>query len=144
MNQMIEQPVAQGNYRPAVRHSDIIYTSGMTPRSNGKLLYSGKICASDAIEAHRDAVQLATRNALIAAQAHLAEGENISMILQLNVFLNTEQGFLLHPKLADYASDFLIEELGATSIGSRAAIGVATLPSDAPVEVTLTAAVAVI
>jgi hypothetical protein len=44
--------------------------------------------------------------------------------------------------MADYASDLLIENLGANSIGSRAAIGVATPPSDAPVEVTLIGSVA--
>lgn len=42
---------------------------------------------------------------------------------------------------ADYASDVLIENLGANCIGSRAAIGVASLPSNAPVEVVLTAKV---
>ena len=137
MNQRIEQPIPQGKYLPAVRHADVIYTSGMTPRKAGILMYSGKIRAADPIECHRDAVRLAAENALAAAQACLREDEKISIILQLNVFLNAEQGFTAHAKIADYASEVLIEHLGADSIGSRAAIGVATLPSDAPVEVTL-------
>ena len=137
MSQIIEQPIPQGKYLPAVRHADLIYTSGMTPRKAGKLIYSGKIRATDPIESHRDAVRLATLNALVAAQACLKEGEKISVILQLNIFLNAEQEFTAHAKIADYASDVLIEHLGARSIGSRAAIGVASLPSDAPVEVTL-------
>lgn len=69
------------------------------------------------------------------------KNEKISVILQLTVYLNTEPGFREHPKVADYASALLIEELGATSIGSRAAIGVATLPSDALVEIALVGAV---
>ena len=139
----IEQPVPQGKYLPAVRHADVIYTSGMTPRKAGKLVYAGKIQATDPIESHRDAVRLATLNALVAAQACLREGEELSVILQLNVFLNVEQGFTAHSKLADYASELLIEYLGAGSLGSRAAIGVASLPSDAPVEVTLIGSVSV-
>ena len=42
MNQRIEQPIPQGKYLPAVRHADVIYTSGMTPRKAGILMYSGK------------------------------------------------------------------------------------------------------
>lgn len=141
MKENKEQPVPQGKYKPAVRHADLIYTSGMTPRKSGKLRYSGKIRAGDPIESHRDAVRLATTNALTAAQTLLEEGESISMILQLSVFLNADPGFTAHPKMADYASELLMEELGSGSIGSRAAIGVASLPSNAPVEITLIAKV---
>jgi enamine deaminase RidA (YjgF/YER057c/UK114 family) len=132
-----EQPIPQGTYVPAVRHADLIYTSGMTPRKAGELIYSGKIRAGDPLECHRDAVRLATFNALVAAQACLQDGERLSVILQLNIFLNAEPEFTAHSKIADYASETLIEHLGPGSIGSRAAVGVASLPSGAPVEVTL-------
>ena len=56
MTKIIEQPTPQGKYLPAVRHKELIYTSGMTPRKAGNLLYSGKIRVSDSIESHRDAV----------------------------------------------------------------------------------------
>jgi enamine deaminase RidA (YjgF/YER057c/UK114 family) len=132
-----ERPIPQGKYLPAVRHADLIYTSGMTPRKGGKLLYSGQIKANDPLESHKDAIQLATSNAIAAAESCLREGERISMILQLNVFLNAEKEFTAHARLANYATDVLIEKLGANCIGSRAAIGVASLPSNAPVEITL-------
>lgn len=141
MTQNNGQPIPQGKYFPAVRHADLIYTSGMTPRKAGTLMYTGKIRNSDPIEAYRGAVRLATLNALLAAQACLRNGEKISVILQLNVFLNAEQNFTAHSKLADYASELLVEKMGTGVIGSRAALGVATLPSDAPVEVTLTGSV---
>lgn len=141
MNKIIEQPIPQGKYLPAVRHSDLIYTSGMTPRKAGKLIYSGQIRANDPIESRKDAVRLATLNALNAAEACLNEGERIALILQLNVFLNAEEEFTAHAKIADYASDLLIENFGANCIGSRVAIGVASLPSNAPVEIILTAKV---
>jgi len=137
MSQIIEQPIPQGKYLPAVRHADVIYTSGMTPRKACKLLYSEKIRAIDPIESHQDAVRLATLNALAAAQVCLGEDEKISLILQLNIFLNVEQEFIAHAQIADYASDVLMENLGANCIGSRAAIGVASLPSNATVEITL-------
>ncbi len=142
MSTMIEHPIPQGKYLSAVRHGDLIYTSGMTPRKAGKLLYSGKIRVVDSIEFHRDAVCLATLNALTAAKACLREGEKIALILQLNVFLNAEEGFTTHAKVADFASDALIENLGPDCIGSRATIGVSSLPSDAPVEIVIIGKVA--
>ena len=141
MSHFSEQPIPQGKYLPAVRHADLIYTSGMTPRKSGKLLYSGKISVADSLESHREAVCLAALNALTAAQACLREGERIAFILQLNVFLNSEEEFTAHAKVADFASEVLIEKLGADCIGSRAAIGVSSLPSNAPVEITLIAKV---
>lgn len=139
MNKNIEQPIPQGKYLPAVRYADLIYTSGMTPRKAGNLLYYGKIRIIDPIESHKAAVRLATLNALTAAQSCLQEDEKIALILQLNVFLNAEEEYTAHAKIADYASEVLIENLGANCIGSRAAIGVSTLPSNAPIEITLVA-----
>ena len=141
MTQNFDQPIPQGRYLPAIRHADIVYTSGMTPRKNGMLQHAGKIRKSDDIAQHKDAVQLATLNALTAARACLTEGERITAALQLTVFLNAEQDFEAHSKMADFASEMLIEQLGTIGIGSRAAIGVATLPTNARVEVTLTVAV---
>lgn len=135
MSKKTEQPIPQGKYVPAVRHADLVFTSGMTPRKAGNLLYSGKIRITDSIESHRDAVRLAALNALSAAQACLNEGEKISLILELIVFLNAEEGFLAHAKIADFASELLIEKLGPDCIGSRAALGVSSLPSNAPVEI---------
>jgi enamine deaminase RidA (YjgF/YER057c/UK114 family) len=137
MSKITEQPIPQGKYLPAVRHADLIYTSGMTPRKAGNLQYSGKIRVTDTIEFHRDAIRLATLNALTSAQACLNECEKISLILQLNVYLNAEEDFTAHAKFADFASDVLIENLGANCIGTRAAIGVSSLPSNAPVEITI-------
>ena len=142
MKEIIEQPIPQGKYLPAVRHADLIYTSGMTPRKAGKLLYVGKIRVADPIESHREAVRLAAINALTAAQACLNESEKISIILELNVFLNAEEGFLAHASIADFASEALMEKLGPGCIGSRAAVGVSSLPSNAPVEIKLIGMVA--
>ena len=134
-------PVPQGRYMPAVRHSDLIYTSGFTPRRDGNLIYSEKVSANAPSETYRDAVRVATQNAIWAAQGCLQEGEHIAAILQLNVFLNAEAGFKAHSVLADFASDLLVEIFGTVSIGSRTAIGVETLPADATVEINLVAAV---
>jgi enamine deaminase RidA (YjgF/YER057c/UK114 family) len=141
MSPLVEQPVPQGKYLPAVRHGQQIFTSGMTPRRGGVLEHAGQIMATDALESHHDAVRLATLNALTAAQGCVGDGERIAVILQLTVFLNAAPDFTAHSKLADVASETLMAHLGAGCIGSRAAIGVSSLPANAPVEITLVAQV---
>jgi enamine deaminase RidA (YjgF/YER057c/UK114 family) len=135
-------PVPQGKYIPASRHSNLVYTSGMTPRDNGSLLFSGKIKTSEPIETYKEAVRLATSNALTAARSLITDQECLEKIVTLTVFIATEDGFKAHSKLADFAAEYLYEEMGENGIGSRAAIGVASLPGDAPVEIQLVAAIA--
>lgn len=134
------QPVPQGDYIPARRHGGMIFTSGMTPRRNGELLFTGPVRAGTPVEDHREAVSLACANALAAARGLLGEGERIAAILSLTVYIAAEPGFIAHSKLADFASQYLRSELGPDGIGSRAAVGVATLPGNAPVEIQIVAA----
>ncbi len=77
MSKIIEKPIPQGKYLPAVRHTDLIFTSGMTARKAGILIYSGKIRVANSTESYKDAVRLSTLNALTAAQACLHEGEKL-------------------------------------------------------------------
>jgi len=136
-----KNPVPQGNYVPATRFHDMIFTAGMTPRQDGVLRFAGKVKRGEPLETYREAVRIAAGNALTAAQNLLSEGEKIARVLALWVFVNAEQGFTEHAKLADFASDYLSEELGAAGTAARASIGLGTLPGDAPVEIQLICAV---
>lgn len=135
------QPVPQGDYVPARRHGGMIVTSGMTPRRDGVLQQQGPVRADTPVEAYRDAVRLACGNALTAARGLLAPGESITAILSLTVFVAAQPGFTAHSRIADLASVFLREELGEAGIGARAALGVASLPGNAPVEIQLVAVI---
>ncbi len=134
-------PVPQGKYVPATRFGRLIFTAGMTPRKNGILILSGKVAAEGELEQYRDAVNQAVSNALIAAQNMLAAGESIQQVLQLTVYVNAEQGFQKHSRLADFATDYLCGELGEAGVAARAALGIASLPGDAPVEIQMICAV---
>ena len=132
-----QNPIPQGKYVPATRSGQIIYTAGMTPRDNGLLVMQGKILCNTPIQNYQPAVIIAARNALIAAANMLLPEEEISKILSMTVYVNAEEGFEKHARIADFASEFLYEEIGEGAIGSRVAIGVASLPSNAPVEIQL-------
>lgn len=139
---MTRPPVPQGNYVPAKRHGDLVYTSGMTPRDNGVLMFTGAVSATAPLETYQAAVELATKNARTAARVLLASHERVAGILSLTVYIAAEQGFTAHARLADFASAWLQREIGDEGIACRAAIGVATLPGNAPVEVQLVAIIA--
>ena len=138
---MIEKkanPIPQGKYVPATRFGDLIVTAGMTPRKNGQLSQTGRVGKDAPLEDYKDAVRQAAENALTAARNQLAEDERIVRVLSMTVYVNAEDGFTSHAKIADFASDYLNEELGDASPRARVSIGVATLPGNAPVEIQLT------
>lgn len=134
-------PIPQGKYVTATRFNNVIYTAGMTPRKNGVLIQSGKVTKDADIEGYREAMCQAADNALTAAQNKLNEGEKILQILQLMVYINAEEGYTQHAKIADLAVDFLNETLGTAGVAARTSVGVATLPGNAPFEVQMVVAV---
>lgn len=134
-------PIPQGKYLPASRWGTLVFSAGMTPRLNGTLLLCGKVRMDEPIETYREAVRQAAANALNAVANTLAQEESVGQVLMLNVYINAQDGFQAHSKLADFASDYLCEQLGSKGIGGRAAVGVTSLPGDAPVEIQLIAAI---
>ena len=132
----VQNPIPQGKYSPAVRVGDLIFTAGMTPRREGKLIQTGQVKAGEPLENYKEAAVLCAMNAVNAARAQLNEGENITRIIKLMVFINAEQGFTAHAKLADIVSEYLCEAIPGLP-PARSAIGMGTLPGDAPMEVEL-------
>ena len=133
-------PIPQGKYVPATRFGQLIYTAGMTPRKNGVLMLEGTLGQAANLEDYREAVVQAAKNALTAARNKLNEGEALAQILSITVYVNAEADFTGQSKLADMASEYFCEELGEAGVGSRAAVGVASLPGNAPVEISIVAA----
>ena len=126
---------------PAVRAGQLIMTAGMTSRKDGVLIYTGKVQADKPLEEYKEAVIQAAANALTAAKNQLQEGEKIGRVLQMIVYVNAAEGFVDHTKLADFASEYLTEQLGDAGVCARCALGMASLPKNAPVEISLTAVV---
>ena len=134
-------PIPQGKYVTATRFGNVIYTAGMTPRKNGVLIQNGKVTSDADVESYREAMCQAADNALTAALNKLAEGERILQVLQLMVYINAEEGYTQHAKIADLAVDFLTETLGTAGVAASTSVGVASLPGNAPFEVQMVVAV---
>lgn len=131
-------PPPQGLYVPARRYNDLVFVSGMTPRRNGVLLHAGQVASDAPAGLYEQAVRLATGNALQAAEAQLRSGERIASVLSLTVYVNAPPGFTRHSQIADIASRHIQDCIHA-ALPSRTAIGVASLPGNAVVEISMIA-----
>lgn len=136
---MEKNPIPQGRYLPAKKSQGFIYSAGMTPRLDGKLILEGKVSSDKEISFYQEAVVQATKNALTAINNTLEDGEELEEIISMTVYVNAEEDFTTHSKIADLGSNYLFEALGEKGISPRAAIGVMTLPGNAPVEIQLVA-----
>src|SRR5699024_8165073 len=79
----------------------------------------------------------AIKNAIQVINQEISDGEAVDRIIMMTVYVNASENFEHHSKIADYASDYLVEQFGETIIGSRAAVGVSSLPGNAPLEISL-------
>ncbi|MCH7720721.1 MAG: RidA family protein [Planctomycetes bacterium] len=131
----VARPV--GAYVPAVRVGDQVVTSGQLPMRDGQLIWSGKIPRDVSVEQGQEAARVAALNALAAAASVGGGLESIIRIVRVNVFVNSADGFTDQPKIANGASDLLVEILGENGRHTRAAVGVAELPLNASVELDL-------
>lgn len=133
-------PRPQGRYVPATATETLVLTAGMTPRIEGRLQHTGSVGDQVSVAQAREAAGIAVANALAAAVAVVGSLDGIDRALRLTVFVNAVPGFTEHSQVADGASDRLVELLGERGVVVRSAVGVASLPGGACVEVELTCA----
>ncbi len=132
-------PTPAGSYVPGTRVGNLVMTSGQIPLSGGKLAAKGKVGQAIGLEEAVAAAQLCGLNALAVA-ADIAGGiDRIVRIVRLGVFVSSAPGFNDQPKVANGASDLMIQIFGDAGRHVRAAVGSNELPLDAAVEVELTA-----
>ena len=135
----VPTPVAA--YVPAVRIADLVFTSGQVPTVKGELRATGLVGAEVDLEEAYACARVAVLNALAAAAEVAGDIDMIARIVKMVVFVAGAPGFTGHPQVANGASDVLGEIFGGAGEHARSAVGVASLPLGAPVEVELVVAV---
>ncbi|WP_402843990.1 RidA family protein [Microbacterium sp. GXS0129] len=132
----VAAPVAA--YVPAVRHGDLVYTSGQLPMVSGALPATGKVGEGHGLVPASDAQSYARQsalNALAAAAAIVGGVDNITGVLKLTGFVASVPEFTGQPGVINGASVVFGEIFGDAGVHARSAVGVPVLPLDAPVEV---------
>lgn len=126
-------PVAA--YQPAVRSGDHVYVSGQLPFVDGKLPTTGKVGAGVDAETAKDLAAVCALNAIAAVRAEVGELSAVVRIVKVGGFVASAPDFTGHPGVINGASELLGQVFGEAGVHARAAVGVAALPLDAPVEV---------
>jgi len=124
-----------GSYIPGVRTGNLVMISGQLPMVEGKLLATGKGGAEVSLEDAAKAARQCGLNALAIAAQTAGGIDRIARIVRLGVFVNSAAGFTAQPKVANGASDLMVEIFGDAGKHVRAAVGCNELPLNAAVEV---------
>jgi enamine deaminase RidA (YjgF/YER057c/UK114 family) len=129
---------------PAVRESSkyenhravdsSVHVAGQLPFNDGELLGQGIVGRDVDLETGRELARHAALNALAVA-ADAVGGLDQVRIVQMLVFVASTPEFGLQSKVADAASELLVDVLGENGRHARTAIGVASLPLNTPVEI---------
>ncbi len=126
---------ALGSYVPFLHLNGLLFISGQLPLVEGKVAVAGQLGEDVDLSQGQEAARLCALNILAQAKSALGDFDGLVQLLRLNGFVNAAPGFDDHPKVINGASDFLVEILGGKGIHTRIAVGCASLPLNAAVEI---------
>ena len=124
-------PVA--SYVPVVVHGGFAHVSGQLPFIDG-VLKTGRLGEDVELDEGMEAARAC--GLMILAQLKAAGLlEKVERVVKLGAFVNSTGAFTDQPKVANGASDLMVEVFGDKGRHARAAVGVPALPLGAAVEV---------
>ena len=135
----VPSPVAA--YVPAVRIGDLVFTSGQLPFVDGQLTAVGRVGVEVSPEDAALCARTAALNALAAVAEQAGELDAVVRMVKVVVFVACQPDFAGHPAVANGASELFSAALGDHGVHARSAVGVGSLPLNAPVEVEVIAEV---
>jgi enamine deaminase RidA (YjgF/YER057c/UK114 family) len=127
------RPVAA--YIPTRLVGNLLYISGQVPFRDGKLIATGPVPGAVAMDQARECARQCILNGLAAARVMLGSLDRVKSVVRVGCFVQCEAGFMDQPKVANGASELLVEIFGEAGRHTRAAVGSIALPLNAPVEV---------
>lgn len=135
----VAAPVAA--YVPAVRDGDLVFTSGQLPMVEGVLAATGKVGEGEGLIGPDEAKRLAETcalNAIAAVRSVVGDLDSVTRVVKVVGFVASDPSFTGQPGVVNGASELLGAAFGEAGVHARSAVGVVSLPLDAPVEVEIT------
>lgn len=124
------------SYQPAIRVGSLVMTAGQLPLLDGSLIATGLVGQDVDIDAARSCARQATLNALSAVRS-VVDLSDVTGAVRLVGYVACLPGFTEQPQILDAASELLTAAFGEDGRHVRSAVGVASLPLGAPVEIEL-------
>lgn len=128
------EPIAL--FLPFQRAGSLVFLAGQTCERDGQMLYTGRVGEALDFEAARRAAVVCALN-LLAALREACEGrfERVLRCVRVGGFVQASSGYARVPHVIDGASELFVAVFGERGKHARTAVGVATLPQNAAVEV---------
>jgi enamine deaminase RidA (YjgF/YER057c/UK114 family) len=128
-------PKPAARYIPYVRVGNLLFVGGNIGRLNGQpLAYAGKVGDKVTLEQGYEMARNCALNHLAVIKSALGDLDRVERFVKLLGFVNVAPGFTKMPQVINGASDLFVELWGERGEHARAAVGVAALSNDAPVE----------
>lgn len=135
----LPEPVAPSyQYAAVVCRGEHVFVSGQLPWQNGAMGVTGLLGADLTTEQGVVAAQLCALQALAQLKHALGRIDGVIEVGTVIVYVASAPDYHEQPRVADGASHLLTAALGEAGRHSRTAVGVASLPRNAAVEVALT------
>ena len=129
-------PKPVGLYQPVVVSGKLAFLSGQVSKdAEGKIL-AGKVGKDLSLAEGKAAARLAALNAL-SIMKHRIGFDKIRRVVKMTGFVQTAPDFYEIPAVVNGASELLAEVLGEEGAHARSAVGMASLPMNAAVEIEL-------
>jgi enamine deaminase RidA (YjgF/YER057c/UK114 family) len=129
-------PKPLGIYQPFVVSGNLAFLSGQIPKDVDGKVVTGKVGKELSLEQGKAAARSAALNAL-SIMKHLIGFEKIRRIIKMTGFVNVAPDFYEIPAVVNGASELLAEVFGEAGSHARSAVGMASLPMNAAVEIEL-------
>jgi enamine deaminase RidA (YjgF/YER057c/UK114 family) len=128
-------PAAVGAYAAAVLADRMLVVSGQLSRRADGTLLTGRLGDDLTVAQGQEAAWLSALSILAQAQAVLGDLGRIERVLRLTGFVQATATFADHAQVLNGASDLVAEVLGPAGVHTRVAVGAASLPLGAAVEI---------
>jgi enamine deaminase RidA (YjgF/YER057c/UK114 family) len=130
------RPVPIAAFLPFRRSHGLVFLAGQTCERDGVMLYTGRVGSDLDVETAKHAARVCALNLLSALrEACAGDLDRVSHCVRVGGFVQAVAGFPRVPQVIDGASELFIALWGDAGHHARTAVGVATLPQNAAVEV---------
>ena len=127
-------PIA--NFVTAVRTGNLLFVAGHVPRKpESGPLNPGKLGRDVTIEQGYQSARLAALNCLASIKASIGDLDKVKRVVKLLCMINGTPEFGDQPKVANGASDLLVELYGDQGRHARSAVGMGALPGNNCIEI---------
>ncbi len=124
------------NYVPFTISGNLLYISGQLPMESGKIAVTGHVGRDVDVATAQKAAELCAVNILAQIKAALnGDLSKVRRVLKLNGFVASVPEFIEQHLVINGASNLIANVLGDAGKHARAAVGMASLPFNAAVEI---------